>query len=171
MTKPATIAHPFAKTELEIEMTVMSQTHFGKLLGLTYIGFGKHKSFSHIGWDKKLLANKTTGFLHGGVITTMIDETCGGACVARLRRKSAIATIDLRVDYMRPALRGEDLFCASECYRLTKRVCFVRATVYQSDLEKPVAHGTGTFMIGAYSPFFADMRKGNGRKELSAGAT
>ncbi len=147
-TKPA--AHPFAPDDIEVEVSLESRSPFGQALGIYYIGFSKNKFFSGMVQKDRLLGNKKYGILHGGAITTMIDETSGLACRLVSNPDSITATIDLRVDYMRPANRDEDLFCVGECYRMTKRVCFTRAIVYQNNLDRPVAHGVGSFMIGAY---------------------
>ena len=56
----------------------------------------------------------------------------------RLPRMEAIATLDLRIDYLKPATIGEDLFARAECYRLTRQIAFVRSVAYQRDPQQPV---------------------------------
>ena len=46
------------------------------------------------------------GVLHGGVITAMLDESCGMAVELALDGTRAIATLDLRIDYQKPAIAG-----------------------------------------------------------------
>jgi acyl-coenzyme A thioesterase PaaI-like protein len=68
-----------------------------------------------------------------------------------------VATIDLRIDYMRPAEKGLDIIGEAECYRVTKSVCFTRAWAYHGTRDKLIATSAGTFAInkprfGSQSP-------------------
>jgi acyl-coenzyme A thioesterase PaaI-like protein len=85
----------------------------------------------------------------GGAITTLIDHASGLAVACALEQLTAIATIDLRVDYLRAAAPGRDLYTRSECYRVTRNVAFVRATAYEQGPDDPFASCLGTFMLGA----------------------
>src|SRR3974390_385085 len=90
-----------------------------------------------------------TGVLHGGVVTAMLDESCGMAVQLALDGTRAIATLDLRSDYQKPATPGLDIKAHSVCYRVTRSIAFVRATAYQESEDDPVATATACFMIGA----------------------
>ena len=61
----------------------------------------------------------------------------------------AIATLDLRIDYQKPATPGLDIKAHSICYRVTRSIAFVRSTAYQESEDDPVATATACFMIGA----------------------
>src|SRR4029450_8664268 len=54
-----------------------------------------------------------TGVLHGGVVTAMLDESCGMAVQLALDGTRSIATLDLRSDYHKPATAGRDV--KAEC--------------------------------------------------------
>lgn len=56
--------------------------------------------------------------LHGGVITAMLDESCGMAVELALDGTRAIATLDLRIDYQKPAIAGLDVRAHSICTRV-----------------------------------------------------
>jgi uncharacterized protein (TIGR00369 family) len=92
------------------------------------------------------LGDTERGVIHTGVITTLIDSCCGMALLARLKSLEAIATLDLRVDYLRPALRDKPVHCRAECYRVTQSVAFLRAAAWQDSESEPVAVSTGAFM-------------------------
>ncbi len=143
--------YPYELTDDVFPLERDSHTHYGRYLGICYFGFSKSKSYMGVPWNEKLLASKASNALHGGVVTTLMDEAFGGASMVFLGEITPLATIDLRIDYIRPATAGQDLYCIGECYRKTKRVCFVRGQVFQNNPDKPIAFGTGTFMIGAYS--------------------
>src|SRR5258708_6893100 len=90
-----------------------------------------------------------TGVLHGGVVSAMLDESCGMAVQLALNGTRAIATLDLRIDYQKPATPGLDIKAHSVCYRVTRSIAFVRSTAYQESEDDPVATATACFMIGA----------------------
>jgi len=79
----------------------------------------------------------------------MLDESCGMAVQLALDGTSAIATLDLRIDYQKPATPGLAIKAHSVCYRTTRSIAFVRSTAYQDSEDDPVATATACFMIGA----------------------
>ena len=88
-----------------------------------------------------------SGVIHGGPITAVLDACSGAAVFSALRRPVPIATLDLRVDYMRPATPELPIITRAECYKLTGHVAFTRAVAYHDDPEQPIATSSGTFMI------------------------
>ena len=101
-------------------------------------------------YSEKLIGDPDTGVLHGGVITALLDQTAG--MVARPPEADAegiaIATLDLRIDYMGPATPGEDLWATGECYKRTKNIAFIRAWAFHEAREDPVATCVAAFMMG-----------------------
>lgn len=86
------------------------------------------------------------GVLHTGIVTLLVDSTCSLAVLTALAQPEGIATLDLRMDYLRPSVKNEDLHCRAECYRLTTHIAFVRAEVWQTDPDQPVAVSQASFM-------------------------
>ena len=120
-----------------------------KALGVDAPVIEKGRVVMRLPWREDLVGNAETGVLHGGAITSLLDTACGMAVMTMLQDRIAIATIDLRIDYLKPATPRVDLLTEAVCYRLTRHVAFVRATAYHDDLDNAVAYGVGTFMIGS----------------------
>lgn len=97
----------------------------------------------------EFLGDTERGLIHPGVVSTLVDSVCGVALIAHIGKPERIATLDLRMDYLRPARPGADLVCRAECYRLTSQIAFLRALVWQDDETQPVATGQGAFMRGS----------------------
>ena len=80
----------------------------------------------------------------------LLDQTAG--MVARPNEPgsedTAIATLDLRIDYMGPATPGEDLWATGECYKRTRNIAFIRAWAFHETKEDPVATCVAAFMMG-----------------------
>ena len=101
-------------------------------------------------WREDLVGDPDTGVIAGGVITALLDHACGLATISMAtdsRTPFATATLDLRIDYMRPAEPGLRLVARAECYRVTRTVAFVRVVAVDDDLSRPVAMGTGAFSV------------------------
>ena len=97
-------------------------------------------------YSDKIIGNPETGVIHGGAITTLMDQACGLAVAVALAPGFDITpTIDLRIDYMRPAEPGKDVFAYVEGYRKTRQVVFTRGIAYHDDRSKPIAHCVANF--------------------------
>lgn len=98
-------------------------------------------------YDEKLVGNPDTGVLHGGAITALLDACSGAAVFAALSEWGPIATLDLRIDYLRAAEPGRDVLAHATCYRVARQVAFTRAVAYLDDEADPIASSAGTFML------------------------
>ncbi|MEM7458619.1 MAG: PaaI family thioesterase [Pseudomonadota bacterium] len=94
-----------------------------------------------------LIGDLENRVIHGGVITTLLDNLCGMSCSTAMREFRFVATLDLRIDYMRPAESGRDILGEAECYHLTKSVAFCRAWAYHESRDKVIATAQGAFAI------------------------
>ena len=94
-----------------------------------------------------LVGDPDSQVLAGGLVTTMLDHVGGLAIWLKLNEFRPIATLDLRVDYMRAARPNEDLLAEARCYRLTKSIAFIRAWAFETSPEDPVAAAQGAYVL------------------------
>lgn len=116
-------------------------------LGIETVHVARGMAIMRLPYQDRLVGNPENGVLHGGAVTTLIDTVCGLACVTAPEQPAPVATLDLRIDYLRPATPKRDLFGRAEVYKLTRKIVFVKSVAYQDDLQDPVASATGTFMF------------------------
>ncbi len=99
--------------------------------------------------------------LHGGTISMLIDTAGGAAVWSEIDRKDRVSTIDMRVDYLRPAALV-DTWAEAKVVRLGNRVGVARIQVWQEEApgnasdeaqagegggRRMVAEGTGVYAI------------------------
>src|ERR1700675_564630 len=125
------------------------RSSYGYISGLALDRAAPGEVWTSLPYRPVFVGDTETGVSHGGVVTAMLDETCGMAVQLALDGTRSIATLDLRIDYQKPATPGLDIRAHSVCYRVTRSIAFVRATAYQETEEEPVATATACFMVGA----------------------
>ena len=118
-------------------------------IGLYLESVGNGEAVMKIDYAEHLVGDPETGVLHGGVITSLLDNASGVAVNSRARSFGSIATLDLRIDYMKPATPGLDVYAWTECYRMTKAIAFVRGVAYHTDRSDPIASVAASFMLGS----------------------
>jgi len=116
-------------------------------LGLRYVAQGPDWCEFALDYDRRLVSDATTGILASGPIVSLMDTAAGFAVWTKRGRFARQATLDLRLDYLRPSRPGQAVTGRVECYRLTRRIAFVRGVAHDGDAADPVAHLTGTYMI------------------------
>ncbi|MGO3928202.1 hotdog fold thioesterase [Rhodopseudomonas pseudopalustris] len=121
----------------------------GTLVGLQLDHAEPAQAWTVLPFHPVFVGDDASGVMHGGVVTIMLDESCGMAVQLAAEATGAIATLDLRIDYLRPAAPRQAIRAHAHCYRLTRSIAFVRATAYQDSEEVPVASATAIFMLGA----------------------
>ena len=146
MTKSLNAPLPFDQLAKAIEAR---RSVYGFISGLRLDRAAPGEAWSSLPYRPVFVGDTETGVLHGGVVTAMLDESCGMAVQLALDGTRSIATLDLRIDYQKPATPGLDIKAHSLCYRVTRSIAFVRSAAYQESEDDPVATATACFMVGA----------------------
>ncbi len=120
-----------------------------KALGLELVDIFYANAVVKLPYNEQIIGNPETGVVHGGAVTTLLDNVSGVAVFCAIEELTSIATLDLRIDYMRAATPGKDITGHAHCYKLTRNVAFVRGVAYDDDIEDPIATSAGAFMMGS----------------------
>jgi uncharacterized protein (TIGR00369 family) len=141
------IADPEQKKSVCDVMTqgMKERVPHNRALGLEVADYGADEVWMRLPYDGKLVGHPANGVLHGGAISALMDAACGMAIMLKLGGPTKIATLDLRIDYMKPALAGRAVIAHTVCYKVTRHVAFVRGTAYVDEEKDPVATVAATF--------------------------
>jgi uncharacterized protein (TIGR00369 family) len=126
---------------------LMEGLPFSREIGMRIHSAGDSVAVLSVPYDDRLVGDPQTGIMHGGVISALLDTACGSAVMAAPVRLRSTATLDLRIDYMRPAVPGKTVLARAECYRVTASIGFARAVAYHDTPEQPIASAAGTFIL------------------------
>jgi uncharacterized protein (TIGR00369 family) len=134
------------------------QIVFNRVLGLTITGLKPERVTGRIEMKPDLIGHFAYNRIHGGVVSAGLDAMGGLAVMAaigarhmdespkqRLQRFSKLGTIDLRVDYLRPAI-SEHFDLVAEVMRLGSRVASTRMEFYGAD-GKLLSSGAGAYIV------------------------
>ena len=116
-------------------------------LGMQLDSIGEGTATIAMPYDERLIGDPTTGVIHGGAVSALMDTACGAAVMSHPQAGFSTATLDLRIDYMRPATAGQTVRATAECHHVTRSVAFVRAVATDDDTSRPVAMATGAFTV------------------------
>lgn len=134
---------------------------FNKVLGIgiDHLDYDSGDAVVSFPMAPELIGNPTAGILHGGVTASVIDLTGGLSALiscAKFHEKAsheviqqklaASATIDMRVDYLRPG-KGVSFLCKSRIIRAGSRIVVSKIDLF-NDKEIRIATGTATYLIG-----------------------
>jgi uncharacterized protein (TIGR00369 family) len=124
-----------------------SSSPFLRGLAFEISSLGAGVCVAKLPYRPELVGDPGSRVLHGGVVTTLLDSAGGAAVLSALGSPTALATLDLRIDYLRSMPPERVLIARVECYRKTKHIAFARGLAYDSDESVPVAAMAATYAL------------------------
>lgn len=121
---------------------------FCEALGMRVLAIGDGEALMATPWRPEFVGDPESGVIHGGVITTLLDTAAGFAAALAVGDIKGLVTLDLRIDYMRPAEPERVVFAKARSFRRARQITFIRATAFTDDEDNPVAVAVGAFMNG-----------------------
>lgn len=109
----------------------------GKLVDLS-------DGYAQVAFEIKPFHKQHHGSVHGGAIATLADHTGWYAVISELDAVFTSVTIELKVNYLKPAV-GDVLRAEARVINRTKRTAFVTIEVFAKDTL--IAYATGTYAI------------------------
>jgi uncharacterized protein (TIGR00369 family) len=131
-------------SDLTIEdvQALVTRAPFHRWLGLAVTAVHDDGIELKAKWREEWVVNTERGYTHGGVLAALIDLAADWAMVKQTGR--GVPTIDLRVDYHRPALRG-DLIARGKVIRSGRQFATAEAQIFDAE-GKLLASGRGTYL-------------------------
>ena len=117
------------------------------LIGVGYHAHGPDWCELVLPYRERLVGDPATGVLASGPVVTLMDMATSISIWLKSGKWRPQATLDLRVDYLRPAEPGKPVHGRGECYKLTRRIAFIRGEAHDGDPARPLAHVAGTYMF------------------------
>jgi uncharacterized protein (TIGR00369 family) len=118
----------------------------GGHLKLDYVDHGDDWAELSLDWREELVGEPETGVLASAVIISLMDIATSLSVWTKLGKFRPQATMDLRVDYLRPSPKGAKVYGRGICYHLSHSVAFVRGFAHNGNADEPLAYVTGTFI-------------------------
>ena len=146
MSKSTDIQFPVNDME-RFRVALESLPHHAKL-GLRTAEIAPGRCTTYIEFRPELVGDPNRRVLHGGVVIALIDTTAGAAVYTSLPPETSLATLDMRIDHLKPTEPDKRLYATAELYGLTRRIAFVRTSAYQDDPGNRVAYCIASYMIG-----------------------
>ncbi|MEA1834942.1 PaaI family thioesterase [Methylobacterium durans] len=130
-----------ALTKEQVEALLL-RGPFHQWLGLTVVSVGEGEIELRATWRPEWVVNAERGYTHGGILATLVDLTADWALVSKTGR--GVPTVDLRVDYHRPAMQG-DLTCRGKVVKFGGQISVAEARILDGE-ERLLASGRGVYM-------------------------
>jgi uncharacterized protein (TIGR00369 family) len=142
----------------QLKLLFEQKVAFNQAIGLVIDTLEPQGVSAHLAMQPSLIGHFTHQRLHGGVIATALDSMGGLAVMAaiaarhtdeppeaRLHRFAKLGTIDMRLDYLRPAV-GPLFHARAEVLRLGSRVASTRMEFFD-DQQRLLSTASAAYIV------------------------
>ncbi len=139
----------------EAVINVVNHSPYFSLLSMRIQDLKWGESFLEVHLEEKHL--QPFGYVHGGVIASVVDAATFWAAFPQVERGLGLTTVEIKVNYLAPVQKGK-LMAQGRCIKIGKTLAFGDAFV-RGDRDKLIAHGTSTMMVlpGLTVPGYQDL--------------
>lgn len=138
---------PITPQQLEIDTKLVASHGHSQAIGLRFVASGDDWAEMAFDYDPKLAMSAETGVLASGPLISLIDSASAVAILAKTGRGRPMATLDMRIDYVRASKPGRPIIARGQCYRVARNVAFVRCDAHDGDPTDLVAHAICSFYM------------------------
>ena len=136
---------PVVLEQLKEFMT--NQIPFNRLLGIVIEDLQEGFCRLRIPFRPELVGDPFRPALHGGVLSALADTTGGAAVFSVVGLNDRVSTIDMLVDYLRPA-ELKDVVCESSVTRIGNRLASTDMKLFHPDApDQLIATGRGVYNV------------------------
>lgn len=131
----------------EVPKSIMDNPTLYKGTYLEFLGFkliGWKQGYSKLEMPVRPEHRNTVGYLHGGVIASLLDIAGAVAGSFGLAENLVSVTINLNCNYMAP-LQGKRVIAEGELVRTTNTLFFAQAKIFDAENKRLCATATGTY--------------------------
>ena len=132
---------PIPKPTVESVQALITRGPFHQWLGLEVVSVGEGEIELMATWREEWIVNPQGRYTHGGILATLVDLTADWALVSTTGR--GVPTIDLRVDYHRPAMPG-NLTARGKVIKTGRQFSVSEAQVFDAEGQL-LASGRGVY--------------------------
>ncbi len=118
-----------------------------KALGMKIISAANGRAEMSMPYSTLVVGDPHSKVIFGGAVSALMDTCLGLSVFAHPGVAAVMATLDLRIDYMRASTPNQSIVAIAECYHVTRHVAFVRASAFDEDRENAVASAAATFSL------------------------
>ncbi len=139
--------------QARLTASLASDNSLAAAAGFEFVTAEKGRGRMRVSWRADLVDQAETGALAPGLITALLDHCCGMAIPSDSGVSMPMtATLDLRIDFLRPAAPRCGVIAEAYCYHKADGLAFVRAEAWDQDQADPIATVQATFVMTGASP-------------------
>lgn len=148
---PAEVERARTDRPFAAELVMGRMIPFNTFVGLEIVDVTPEKAQLKLPHRQEHIGDPTRPALHGGALAMLADTAGGTLVIAATEAGDKVSTLDMRIDYLRPA-NLVDTFADATLVRLGNRAAVVRIHVWQPSAKEPdgkrhIADSTAVYSV------------------------